>query len=98
MAEDLTAETFLRLWESSRWRKAVSVKGYLLAIARNLFLHELRHIRRYRPLTDAVARAGSLLKEVEVREEFRLVMNELGKLPEVDRSALLMRVNDGLPY
>ena len=98
MAEDLTAEAFLRMWQGDGLSRAANVKAYLLTIVRNLYLHELRHIRRNRPLADSMPQAGSLSREIEAREELRTVMTELGMLPEVDRSALLLRVNDGLPY
>ena len=42
IAEDIASETFLRIWNSERPVHLASVKAYLLAIARNLYLHELR--------------------------------------------------------
>ena len=37
-AEDITSETFVRVWTSAGPIRAQTVKGYLLTIARNLFL------------------------------------------------------------
>ncbi len=98
MAEDLTAETFLRMWQGHGLDRAANVKAYLLTIVRNLYLHELRHVRRTSPLVGVTSQAVSPSRELEKREELRIVLAELAKLPEVDRSALLLRVNDGLPY
>lgn len=49
-------------------------------------------------LVGVTSQAVSPSRELEKREELRIVLAELAKLPEVDRSALLLRVNDGLPY
>jgi len=37
-AEDITSETFVRAWTAPGPIRAATVKGYLLTIARNLFL------------------------------------------------------------
>ena len=39
-AEDITAETFVRAWVAEDSIRLATVKGYLFAIARNLFLHD----------------------------------------------------------
>src|SRR5678816_4413588 len=41
-AEDITAETFVRVWASPGRIEIATVKGYLFTIARNLFLQGLR--------------------------------------------------------
>src|SRR3984893_15039216 len=41
-AEDITSETFVRVWASSEPIRMATVKGYLFTIARNLFLQGLR--------------------------------------------------------
>src|SRR5215471_15705643 len=45
-AEDITSETFVRLWASSEPIRSQTVKGYLCTIARNLFLRGLRQQSR----------------------------------------------------
>ena len=99
-AEDLTSETFLRMWQADGWLHASSVKAYLLAITRNLYLHDLRHARRSSPIEDAgqMPSPGSLANQVERRQELERVLEALQKLPELDRAALLLRVNEDLPY
>lgn len=37
-AKDVTSETFVRVWTSTREIRVESVKAYLFTIARNLFL------------------------------------------------------------
>jgi RNA polymerase sigma-70 factor (ECF subfamily) len=45
-AEDIVAETFVRAWTSSSPILLETVKGYLFAIARNLYLQGLRRVSR----------------------------------------------------
>ena len=54
VAEDIVSETFIRLWNARGRVDLTTVKGYLLAIARNLFLAERRHARRMTTLDERV--------------------------------------------
>lgn len=98
-AEDITSETFVRAWTSPEPIEMATVKGYLYTIARNLFLHGLRrksdHVALDRELPDP--RASSYV-QAERKEEFRAMLAGLQELPEIDRTALLMRALDGMPY
>jgi len=98
-AEDITSETFVRVWTSPEPVRVATVKGYLFTIARNLFLHGLRRKSRQvqldRELPDTQA---SPYVQAEQKEEFRAMLAGLQELPEVDRAALLMRSVDGMPY
>jgi RNA polymerase sigma-70 factor, ECF subfamily len=98
LAEDLTAEAFLRIWTAVAPVRLPSVKAYLLAVARNLYLHELRRMERQRELDGTLAASGSMPKDAESRDELRQVMAELQQLPETDRAALLLRAEEGLSY
>lgn len=98
-AEDITSETFVRVWTSPEPVRMATVKGYLFTIARNLFLHGLRrksrHVQLDRELPDTQANP---YVQAEQKEEVRALLAGLQELPEVDRSALLMRAVDGMPY
>jgi len=98
-AEDITSETFVRAWTSSARIRADTVKGYLFTIARNLYLRELRRSRRdvelQRPIEDT---APDPLAMAEQKAQFRAVLARLRELPEVDRSAVLLRALEGLTY
>lgn len=98
LAEDITSEVFLRVWSSTQPVQVPTVKAYLLVIARNLYLHDLRHSKRGRELDGNLAGAISLSRDVESREELRQVLAELQQFPELDRSALLLRAEHGLSY
>jgi RNA polymerase sigma-70 factor (ECF subfamily) len=98
IAEDVAAETFLRIWSSERPVRLASVKAYLLAIARNLYLQELRRRGRIVELDPENLPDSSFTRDAESRAELRVVLAELQQWPEAARSALLLRAVDGLPY
>lgn len=99
LADDIVSETFIRLWHARARVDLPSVKSYLLAIARNLFLDERRRTRRVEPLDDRALddrpgpeqRAGS-------RGQLQAVLAALQELPEADRAAVLLRAEEGMPY
>ena len=97
-AEDLTAETFIRLW-TARDVRVATVRAYLFAIVRNLHRQGLRARRREAPL-DAALPDPRPDPESHAAERSRLewVLNRLGRLPETDRAALLMRVQHEMSY
>src|SRR6266567_4636511 len=99
LADDVTSETFIRVWSSPEPVRLTTVKAYLLTIARNLCRMERRRSSRRQNLDEAVPDGGpSVLRQVEVKEELDRVLRALQELPEADRAALLMRADEGLPY
>ena len=99
LADDVTSETFVRVWSSPEPVRLATVKAYLLTIARNLYLMERRRSVRHRMLDEKVPDSGpSLIRQVEVKSEIDRVLCALQELPEIDRAALLMRADEGLPY
>jgi len=98
-AEDITSETFVRAWTSPEPIRLATVKGYLFTIARNLYLQRLRKGRRDVTLGDDLRDPGpDPSARVEQSSQVRLVLDGVQKLPEIDRSALLMRAVDGMAY
>jgi RNA polymerase sigma-70 factor (ECF subfamily) len=99
MAEDIVSETFIRLWHARERVDLATVKAYLLAIARNLFLEQCRQAARRAELRDEHADGRPGPEDVAAsRSELQVVLAELQKLPESDRAALLLRAEQGLPY
>lgn len=98
-AEDIAAETFARAWAASGEIRVGTVKAYLLMIARNLHLERVRAHRHTTPLEFEVEdpRAGPETAALD-QDELRAVLAALSRLPEVDRTALLMRADGGLSY
>jgi RNA polymerase sigma-70 factor (ECF subfamily) len=98
LAEDIVSETFLRVWDSTVEVRMETVRGYLLAIARNLYLHERRRLRRQGTLEDCHLVEATASRELEAREDLREALAILMKLPESSRAALLLRAHEGLSY
>lgn len=99
LAEDIVSETFLRVWVARERVEIRTVRAYLLAIARNLYLQGLRRGKRSAVLHDTLPDPGRRADEArESRDELERVLLQLQKLPEVDRSALLMRAEENLSY
>ncbi len=99
LADDVTSETFIRVWSSPEPVRLATVKAYLLTIARNLWLMERRRYLRHQGLDETMPDSGqSVLHQVEVKDELDRVLRALQEFPEVDRAALLMRADEGLPY
>lgn len=98
-AEDITSETFVRVWTARERLDLTTVLGYLLTIARRLHLQGVTDERRkavldedpadYRPDAEVVAGDRAALDHV---------LADLQALPELDRAALLLRANDDMPY
>lgn len=98
-AEDITSETFIRAWTSRKTLKAETLKGYLLTIARNLYLKQLRKDARHIPLiTDYTDGTPSPETITADRWELTAALQAIAQLPEVDRAALILRVHHELPY
>lgn len=99
LADDIVSETFIRLWNARARVDLRTVRAYLLTIARNLFLDERRRARRNAMLDEQVEDGQPGPEErVNSRRELRAVMAALQTLPEIDRAAVLMRADEGLPY
>ncbi|MGA3318760.1 MAG: RNA polymerase sigma factor [Candidatus Korobacteraceae bacterium] len=98
LAEDITSETFLRVWVTDTPIRLETVKSWLLTIVRNLFLHELRHLRRTQELPLDLCSPNSLTAAVQAKQELANLMAAVASLPEIDRSALLLRSLEGCSY
>ncbi len=106
-ADDITSETFVRAWTAPSEIHLETVRGYLFAIARNLYLQGLRKNVRQTSLSDEAggqteellpASGASPYQQAAAKEELQRVIASLQTLPEVDRAALLMRASDEMPY
>jgi RNA polymerase sigma-70 factor (ECF subfamily) len=99
VADDLVAEAFVRAWTVRDRIEFSTVRGYLFAIVRNLFLQQRRRDKRGQPLDDGLIDASPRPDtRTSDSDELRIVLAALALLPEIDRAAVLMRADDGLPY
>jgi RNA polymerase sigma-70 factor (ECF subfamily) len=98
-ADDLVSEAFVRLWATKERIVLSTLRAYLFAIVRNLFLQRRRKEWRHAPLEEDFADRQPGPEDVlSDRSELRIVMAALGRLPEVDRAAVLMRADGGVSY
>jgi RNA polymerase sigma factor (sigma-70 family) len=101
-ASDITSETFVRAWAATEELKMASVKAYLFAIARNL--HNKQWRRRSRlvaldeMLYDRPDPGVSPAQAAVNQEELGRALEAMQKLPELDRTVLLLRANGELSY
>lgn len=98
-ADDITSETFARAWVERYKIRTETVKAYLFAIARNLYLNQKRRAKHRMNLSlDLVDPNPSPDHQVESRLELEHAMNALQSLTEVDRTAFILRIQHELPY
>ena len=102
LAEDIAAETFTRALTVSDEVKPVSVKAYLLAIARNLFVDWTRRSDHGAiPIEDTLVLVDPSPGPDRIagdRLELEATRAALLRLPEPERAALLMATLHGLPH
>jgi RNA polymerase sigma-70 factor (ECF subfamily) len=99
LADDLTSEAFLRAWNSAGPISEPTVKAYLFAIVRNLYVSERRRTSRHRELHDSIpSPAPHQGDRLDQQRTLSQVLQKLQELPPVDRAALLMRTQDDMSY
>ena len=98
-ADDITSETFARAWVGREEIRTETIKAYLFAIARNLYLKGLRHSNRQTDLNPRQADPKPAPEQqVQSRLELERAMEIMQSFPEIDRAAFLLRVQHELPY
>ncbi len=99
LADDIVSETFVRAWHVRTRLDLATVRAYLFAIARNLYLQQRRRAHRLGPLDDRLADPGPGPHErMRARRDLDAALAALQDLPEIDRAAVLMRADDQMPY
>ncbi len=100
-AEDVTQDVFLRAYRALRTdERQISLRAWLYRIAHNRCIDELR---RPAPapaeqIEVATSERDDPVVQAGRRESFRRLVDDLGRLPDQQRSALLMRELEGLSY
>jgi len=101
-AEDVLQEVFVNAYKAILAdNREINLRPWLYRIARNRSLNHLR-----KPKADAhesmdmvpMVAEGGTAEKVHNREEFRQLLNDVTKLPETQRAALLLREIDALSY
>lgn len=104
-AEDILQEVFWALFRAApRYEARAQVSTWLFKIAYNLSMNEIKRRKRLLDLHEALrglphTEAGpSALSAIEASELGKDVMAALNQLPENQKAALLLRVNEELSY
>jgi len=98
-AEDITSETFIRAWVNNSKIRTETLKAYLFTISRNVYLEHKRKRKHQVVLEDIYPDpAPGPDKLTESQLKLRRVQKVLQTLPEIDRSAFVLRVQHELPY
>ncbi len=98
-AKDLTSEAFIRLWTTSSKIEVTTVKMYLIAIVRNLYLQQFQKSKKKTSLklnmSDPKERIDKL---TESKSELQHILEYLQTLPEIDRTTMLLYANEDYTY
>jgi RNA polymerase sigma-70 factor, ECF subfamily len=99
MADEITSDTFVRAWLARERIRQPTVKSYLFAIVRNVYRDMQRREARHTELDEYISdKRISAHTHMEQSAEVRAVLTALQQLPEMDRTVLLMRALDEMPY
>jgi len=99
LADDVTAETFVRVWSTRETVRHDTLRAFLFTIARNLFLQTTRERGRQHELTSEARDPAPGPDAVAIgRIDLTRVRAVLDGLEENDRVALLLRAQEGLSY
>lgn len=99
LADDITSEAFVRLWSRPRDLRGQTIKNYLFAIARNLYLDSRRQKVEMLELDDRIAEESVPMEEkLDHANRLRQVMGQIQNLESGEQAALLLRTIDGLSY
>ena len=99
LAEELTAETFLRAVEKihiydPRYRPST----WLCTIGRNLYLNHCKRRKRTLPLSDDLSCTALSPEALYLqKEQARAVLKAAGRLPPLPRRVLFLRIQ-GMPF
>jgi RNA polymerase sigma-70 factor, ECF subfamily len=98
-AEDITSETFIRVWVNLQPIRTETLKAYLFTIARNFYLQQVRKDKRQADLDDTIRDPQPGLESIaEQHAELQLAQRILLTLPETDRMAFVLRVEHDVSY
>jgi RNA polymerase sigma-70 factor (ECF subfamily) len=98
-AEDLASETFIRAWARRHHWRTETLKAYLFAIARHAYLDQRRLAGRRDELEDGLADgAPDAHRQATARMDLDRVRRVLSRLTEPERTALVLRAEEGLAY
>ena len=100
-AEDLAAETFVHALCGRTSLRVDTVKAYLFGIARNLYRDLIERQRRLVPIAEMAEPSDPAPlpdRAVENQQTFSAVLKAIQRLPEPQREALVLSMDEDLRY
>lgn len=102
-ARDVVQDTFIRLCRQDVEKVRGGLKGWLYTVCRNRALDVLRKESRMRPLDDdrherVISKLAAPDSAVDFNERIDQVMIYMERLPENQRTVILMKFRDGMTY
>ena len=98
-AEDVTSETFIRAWAKRDRFRTETLKGYLFAIARNIFVkHRQRSFKDDQLPEELADDSPDPHRAAVARMDLDRVSRSLSQMPPPERLALVLRTEHSLPY
>ena len=101
LAEDLAQEAFLKaLAALGSFQVGTNFQAWLFRIAHNAFANQVRANRRVRqPFPDDLASVeDGPMEQAMTKEMLQQLARAIGRLPADYRAALLLRVEEGMPF
>ena len=98
-AKDITSDTFMKIWIKKDNLHVETIRGLLFVTARNIFLQLKRSKSRHVPVDKDIPDGAAGPEEIIMgKDELSKVIRCLKKFPEIDRSALILKVEFDLSY
>jgi RNA polymerase sigma-70 factor (ECF subfamily) len=103
LAEEITAETFFRAMQAlSSFRQQSSLQSWLCAIARNIWLDQVRRNRKFTDISDTgmmrIPDPVNTPEQTRRRQQVQEVLEAAGKLREPYRTVFLLRYVDSQSF
>jgi RNA polymerase sigma-70 factor (ECF subfamily) len=99
LAEDVASETFIRAWGRRDRLRTETLKGYLFAIARNIFIKQHHASNKNEVLPpDTLDGKPDPHRTAAARMDLGRVTRAMSRMPASDRLALVLRTEHALPY
>ena len=98
-AEDVASETFIRAWAKRDRLRTETLKGYLFAIARNIFIKDRHRSNKHEQLPEELTdRSPDPHRAAAARMDLDRITRVLSNMPSPDQLALVLRTEHSLPY
>ena len=93
LADDLTSETFLRVWSAADRAEGATLRSYLLTITRNLYRDHIRREARSTALDESFPADNNRVDQgIDARASLARVLAAAAKLTPIDRTVFFERV------